>query len=302
MISAASTSPDLTEAGDYFFRVIPSDALQGVFAAELIYEAEHERLAIMYSNEEYGVGLQTTLSAKFSELGGVVIAEAHERGSVDHRTSIAKIKAFNPDAIYIVSNSPDSAVAALKQLKELGVTVKLYGAEGLKSADIIENAGAAAEGAERSHSEVRALLQLLRPRSFSLRHVRRRYRFHPEIARRISPRWLFRQFRTRSCGGTTYASRLHRRPGCSCGGQDVRAASPAVSSQSDEGDDPRQRRDHRHRGSRGAGHRSKAAGCRRPTADDPVSRPRHGAIMDGSTPSEFLHRSPRDARRYLAAC
>ena len=147
MISPSSTSPDLTNAGDYFFRVIPSDALQGVFAAELIYGDENEKLAIMYSNEEYGVGLQTKLAEKFTSLGGKVVAvEAHERGAVDHRTSIAKIKEVSPDAIYIVYNSPDSAVAILKQLSELGVTAKLYGAEGLKSADIIENAGDAAEG------------------------------------------------------------------------------------------------------------------------------------------------------------
>ncbi|MFQ5621250.1 MAG: ABC transporter substrate-binding protein [Candidatus Nanoarchaeia archaeon] len=147
MISPASTSPDLTEAGDYFFRVIPSDALQGVFAAELIYEAGHRKLALVYSNEEYGVGLTTKLGEKFEELGGEVVArEAHERGAVDHRTSIAKIEEVSPDAIYIASNSPDSAVAVLKQIEELGVESAVYGSEAFKSDSIIDSAGTAAEG------------------------------------------------------------------------------------------------------------------------------------------------------------
>ena len=123
MVSPASTSPKLSEeGGDYFFRVIPSDSLQGDFGAKLVYEKGARKLAVLYSNEDYGVGFNSVLMESFPALGGDVVAsEAFEPKSTDLRTQLTKIKAAEPDAIYIISNSPDSAAAALKQIDELGL-------------------------------------------------------------------------------------------------------------------------------------------------------------------------------------
>ena len=143
MISSSSTSPDITNAGDYIFRTIPTDALQGKFAADVMFSEGNERLAILYGNEDYGVGFNSVLVREFR--GTSISSEAFERGSVDVRAQLTKIKEGEPDAIFIISNSPDSAVAALRQIRELGIKAKIYGSEGLKSKDILE-AGAAAEG------------------------------------------------------------------------------------------------------------------------------------------------------------
>ncbi len=146
MISASSTSPEISKQ-PWVFRTVPSDALQGAFGAELVAEQGYKKLAILYSNEEYGLGFSKVLQEEFPRQGGKVVAnEAVERGTVDLRTQLTKIKAAQPDAIYIISNSPDSAVAALKQIKELGIAAAVYGSEGLKSDDIIKGAGNAAEG------------------------------------------------------------------------------------------------------------------------------------------------------------
>lgn len=147
LISPASTSPKITDAGEYVFRTVPSDALQGAFGAKLVYDSGYRRLAILYSNEEYGVGFTKVLTENFEKLKGKVVAsEAVERKSVDLRAQLTKIKAANADAIYIISNSPDSAVAALKQIKELGIDARIYGSEGLMSQDIVNDAGGSAEG------------------------------------------------------------------------------------------------------------------------------------------------------------
>lgn len=147
MISPSSTSPKVSEAGAYIFRTVPSDALQGDFGARLVYDKGLRKLAVLYSNEEYGLGFNNVLKESFPKLGGELVAsEAFERGAVDLRTQITKVKAANPNAIYIISNSPDSAVAVLKQLKELGVQATVFGSEGLKSEDITKGAGEAAEG------------------------------------------------------------------------------------------------------------------------------------------------------------
>jgi len=134
LISGASTSPEITNSGDFIFRTIPSDALQGTFGANLVYDQGAKRLGILYSNEEYGAGFNNVLEDKFR--GQVVASEAFERGALDLRAQLTKIKNANPDAIYIISNSPDSAVAALTQIKELGIDVTIYGSEGLKGPEV----------------------------------------------------------------------------------------------------------------------------------------------------------------------
>ncbi len=147
MISASSTSPAITKAGEYIFRTVPSDALQGDFGANLVYNKGYRKLAILYSNEEYGVGFEKVLRESFEKLGGQVVAsEKFERGASDVSSQVTKIKESGADAIYIISNSPDSAVAALKKIKEQGINAALIGSEGLKSDDIIKGAGSAAEG------------------------------------------------------------------------------------------------------------------------------------------------------------
>ena len=87
------------------------------------------------------------LNEKFPALGGEVVAsESFERGSVDVKALLTKIKSSGADAVYLISNSPDSAIAALKQIKELGLSAAVYGSEGLKGSAIIDEAGRAAEG------------------------------------------------------------------------------------------------------------------------------------------------------------
>jgi len=147
MISPASTSPDMTEAGEYIYRTIPSDALQGTFGAQLVYSRGHRRLAVLYINDDYGTGFDQVLKTAFPALGGEIVgSEAVDRDSTDVRTQITKIKSANPDAIYLISNSTAISVSALRQINELGLEAEIFASEGLKSADITEGAKEAAEG------------------------------------------------------------------------------------------------------------------------------------------------------------
>lgn len=147
MISPASTAPTLTDAGDYIFRTVPSDLAQGSFGAQLIHDKGFSKLAVLYGNDDYGVGFEGVLQEAFPALGGEIVAsEAVERQSTDVRAQLTKIKEAAPDALYIVSNSPDTIAASLKQVSELGLDVTIFGSEGLKSDDIVAAAQGAAEG------------------------------------------------------------------------------------------------------------------------------------------------------------
>lgn len=143
LLSAASTSPELTN-NPWVFRTVPSDALQGAFGAQLVIDDGHNTLAILHGNEEYGVGFSEVLQDEYS--GDILEVEAFTPGTSDLRTQLTRIREANPDAIFIISNSPDTAVAALQQIQELGIQSQVYGSEGLESSDVVQGAGEAAQG------------------------------------------------------------------------------------------------------------------------------------------------------------
>ncbi len=139
VISPASTSTDVSDAGDYIFRTIPGDDGQGIFAANTMSEAGYTELALLYTNDQYGNGLAAIITDEFTSIGGEIVAEeTYEAGSSDMRTQLTKIKDADPEVVYIVSNTPDSSVALLRQVTEIGIEADIYGSEGLKVASILE--------------------------------------------------------------------------------------------------------------------------------------------------------------------
>lgn len=147
IVSPASTNPDVTTAGDYIFRTIPSDAFQGKYAAELLQKQKVKRLALIYSKEIYGTDLADSIEENFKALGGEVVAkEGIEDQSTDVDETIKTVKAANPEAIYIVVLSRTTGVALVLEAKKLGVTAQLYATESMKDPAFLSDTGTSAEG------------------------------------------------------------------------------------------------------------------------------------------------------------
>src|SRR3989344_964674 len=80
IISPASTNPTISDLGDYVFRTVPSDLLQGNFAANMVSKDGLKKAATFYTNEPYGKGLSTVFEESFEKLGGEIVAsESVER-------------------------------------------------------------------------------------------------------------------------------------------------------------------------------------------------------------------------------
>jgi branched-chain amino acid transport system substrate-binding protein len=148
MVSPSATSPRITtEGGDYVFRTIPSDTYQGTYAAKLMQQAGSKRLGIVYSNEPYGQGLSEVVKKEFEKLGGTVVAyEPVPHASTDVNAALTKIKAANPDTLYMVNGSGAGRGAVLLSAKSLGLKVKLFGSEDFMDKTVINDAADAAEG------------------------------------------------------------------------------------------------------------------------------------------------------------
>ncbi len=148
LVSPASTSPLITTAGDYIFRVIPTDALRGRVFAEYVYSLGHRRVSILHINNEGGVGNQKTFAENFQRLGGnIVSVDAYPQDTRDVRAQLTKIKQRKPQAVMVVSY-PDDTPLVLRQAQELKLGVPLFfQTEALDDPTVIQRAGNSAEGA-----------------------------------------------------------------------------------------------------------------------------------------------------------
>ncbi len=147
LISPSASSPTLTIPNDYFFRVVPPDTYQGAFMANTIYDKGYRNVAIFYTNEPYGSGMNTEFRTDFENLGGTVVTSATaEPDVIDLKTQMEQIKAANPEVLFIAPNSVVSAAAAMKVAREVGITAPFYGADIMYNSALIENAPQVAEG------------------------------------------------------------------------------------------------------------------------------------------------------------
>jgi len=150
LLSSGSSSPKVTDAGDYIFRNEISEAYGAEESAKLYFNAGFKKIAIIYVNNDYGIGVRDVTKEIYRQLGGVVTAsEAFEQDEKDFRTQLLKIKKTNPDAILIVSYK--EAILILRQMKELGIKKQVLGTPLFEDPEIIEKAGDVAEGAIYSY-------------------------------------------------------------------------------------------------------------------------------------------------------
>ncbi|MBI2109578.1 penicillin-binding protein activator, partial [Candidatus Woesearchaeota archaeon] len=146
VVSAASSSPDITKSGDYIFRVWPSDTGQADAMAKHIYNTEKlTKVALMYPNSDYNLALASAFKKTFESLGGIIAAkEVYEQEAKDFRTQIAKVKDSNPEAVYIIPYGEGGILT--KQLRELGFEGKIFASETYGTQEVLNDAGDSSEG------------------------------------------------------------------------------------------------------------------------------------------------------------
>lgn len=149
LISPSATSPDITtKGGDFVFRLAPSDAYAGIVASDYAYkELGAKKAAVISESTDYAQGLRRVFKENFAKLGGEIVAdETYNPEDTDFRTQVTKVKAANPDVIYLVPQAPAKGVLLIKQLKEAGVNQQLLTAEVIIGRNIIKENAADVEG------------------------------------------------------------------------------------------------------------------------------------------------------------
>ncbi|WP_225411709.1 ABC transporter substrate-binding protein [Stigmatella hybrida] len=148
MISYSSTAPEVTQKGDYIFRVCFIDPFQGLVMAKFAKEnLKVSKVAILTDNKSaYSLGLADVFSAKFKEMGGEITGtESYSKGDTDFRAQLTAMKRSKPDAVFVPGYYTDVGIIA-RQARELGMKVPLLGGDGWDSDKLFELGGSAVEG------------------------------------------------------------------------------------------------------------------------------------------------------------
>ncbi|MBG6174505.1 branched-chain amino acid transport system substrate-binding protein [Labrenzia sp. EL_208] len=145
-ISPTATSPGLTdmEDGGLFFRTAPSDARQGEVLAELLIEKNIRKIALTYTDNDYGSGLTGSFTNAFEDRGGkVLISEAHMDGKVDYAAEVATLAASGADILMVAGYADQGGRAIVQTSLDTGAFDRFVLPDGMVSESMIEEFGAA---------------------------------------------------------------------------------------------------------------------------------------------------------------
>lgn len=147
-LTTVSTDPTIQMIGSpWMFRCLADDRSQGVALARLIFQKRGmKKIGLFQQKNRYG------------KMGGKTIAQiAADRGTplvfkkffateqTDFGEQIALLRQFNPEGI-IIWGLYTEAANLVKAIRQAGLTVPIFGADGMVSPEFIHRAGSAAEG------------------------------------------------------------------------------------------------------------------------------------------------------------
>ncbi len=159
MVSPANTYPGLTKPGSgeaneplvyrpsgkiNYFRVVPTDDLQGVEAANWAKTLNAGKVFILNDRELYGKGIADVFRKQAEKLGIEVVGfEGIDSKAANYRSLATKVKATSPDLVYFGGTTQSNAGQVAKDLRSGGYEGMFMVPDGCFEQAFIEAAGAA---------------------------------------------------------------------------------------------------------------------------------------------------------------
>lgn len=144
IISPSNTAPRFTDLDDddWYFRTVPSDALQGPVMADLVLDHGHEEIAVILLNNDYGQGFGEALEQAFEENGGTVVEEVpYDPEGADFTTDVQQAADADADAIVLIGY-PDTGQVVLENALAQGLfegddPTPWYFSEGMRDQEFV---------------------------------------------------------------------------------------------------------------------------------------------------------------------
>jgi len=146
MLNPAGSSPALIGVSPYLFSNITSIRAEADVLLPYLRKQGLGRMVLYGQNDAFGSAAATYIKPLWEKLGGTFLsAELEDATAVDHAAEIAKIKASNPDIVYIAA-ATRQAGTFIQQSGQLGLHAQLAGFSGLQSGGVLDLAGQYGEG------------------------------------------------------------------------------------------------------------------------------------------------------------
>lgn len=149
VITATGTNERVTVGADgstnpFGFRACFIDPFQGTVMANFAAKSLKAKSAALYidNSSDYAKGLAKSFEETFTKNGGTIAgSEAYLQKDQDFKATLTKIKAMNPDVIF-VPGYYEEVGRIIRQARELGITAPIIGGDGWDDPKIVEIAGA----------------------------------------------------------------------------------------------------------------------------------------------------------------
>jgi len=148
MVVTGATDDITQQNYKYVFRMNPTNAYYATGMISYFKEVvKPTSIAVLYESSDFGTsGAEEMIKQAEKFPMKVLVKEKYEKGAVDFKPILSKVKAVKPDVIYMVSYVMDAALL-MKQIKELRIDAKLFagGAAGFAIPEFIDSAKEASE-------------------------------------------------------------------------------------------------------------------------------------------------------------
>ncbi len=156
MITPAATNPEVTlqqsnpgwPGPRVVFRVVPTDDVQGAFAARFVFRRlRKRRVALACDLSAYGTGLAKSFRKTFEGLGGRVVGQvSFPVGQRDFVQAAADLRKSGAQAVYFSGIYPEAALL-VRAMRDDGWAAPFVSGDGANTSEFFDIAGPASQGA-----------------------------------------------------------------------------------------------------------------------------------------------------------
>jgi branched-chain amino acid transport system substrate-binding protein len=147
LLSPSASSPRLSGISTNFFRVFPSDFLEGTKMGHFAVETLNvETVVIAAAESQYAKGIQQVFQHEVERNGGKVVEVIeYPRNTDDLGGVIERIMTLKPDAVYLADYA-GGLVTLIRGLKQRGFKGDVLTTSSIATPEVLEQTGTAADG------------------------------------------------------------------------------------------------------------------------------------------------------------
>jgi branched-chain amino acid transport system substrate-binding protein len=148
LVATVVSSESVAAQSPWAFRFFTRAEVDARVMAEFAFDSLGLRtVGILSVQDDFGISYTSVFRKRFQALGGsIVVEEVFSPGQIDFSSSVAKVKQYAPQAVYILSYANNIA-SIPRQMRQLGVKSKILSIGTISQSFVVQQAGGSVEGA-----------------------------------------------------------------------------------------------------------------------------------------------------------